>query len=155
VSLDRRLLAAVLCALGLLAGGCGGDDGPSRSAAAERLAVLCAEARLDVEALGLPSERGIVVIRPWANRGTRLSQAIGRLEGGIARERSLLESLAKALDEYYAGLRVGLLVYEQTRSFDAYAAAIERGTAFLEESESLARRLDAPECAVRPFADDG
>ncbi len=95
------------------------------------------------------------MIRPWANRGTRLSEAIGRLEGGTARERSLLESLAKALDEYYAGLRVGLLVYEQTRSFDAYAAAVERGTVFLEDSESIALRLDAPECTVRPFADDG
>lgn len=148
----RHALAAAAAALGVLAAGCGGD-GKERSELVERLAALCTEARLDVEELGLPGEKGIAVVRPWANRGTRLAETIRGLEGGTADEQRLVGRLATALDEYYAGLRVGLLVYEQTKSSDAYAAAVERSTAFLEESEAVARELGAPECATRPFAD--
>lgn len=146
--------AARLCgllAVALVVAGCDGS-GPERSRAVEQLAELCTEARLDIEALGLPGEEGIEVVRPWANRGTRLAGAVGRLEGSTTAEQALLDELATALDEYYAGLRVGLLVYEQTKSSDAYAAAVERSTAFLEDSEAIARRLGAPECATRPFA---
>jgi len=136
----------------LAAAGCGGDD-QSRSQTVERLATLCTQARHDIEELGLPGEQGIVVVRPWANRGTRLAEAVGGLEGGTSNEQRLLGRLATALEEYYAGLRVGLLVYEQTKSSEAYAAAVERSSAFLEESEEVARQLGAPECATRPFAD--
>ena len=141
-----------VAAVAMLAAGCGGDA-PERSETVERLASLCTEARLDIEELGLPGEKGIAVVRPWANRGTRLAEAVGGLGGGTSEEQRLLDELATALDEYYAGLRVGLLVYEQTKSSEAYAAAVERSTAFLEESESVARELGAPECATRPFAD--
>lgn len=146
-------LGLVVAVVATLAAGCGGDA-PERSETVERLAELCTEARLDIEKLGLPGEKGIAVVRPWANRGTRLAETIGGLEGGTTDEQRLVGRLATALDEYYAGLRVGLLVYEQTKSSEAYAAAVERSTAFLEESEEVAREIGAPECATRPFAGD-
>ncbi len=59
-----------------------------------------------------------------------------------------------ALREYYAGLRLGHTVYTQTGSLDAYAAAVERATAFLERAEVIAVDLGAPECAIRPFPED-
>ena len=146
-------LGLVVAVVAMLAAGCRGDA-PERSETVERLAELCTEARLDIEKLGLPGEKGIAVVRPWANRGTRLAETIGGLEGGTTDEQRLVGRLATALDEYYAGLRVGLLVYEQTKSSEAYAAAVERSTAFLEESEEVAREIGAPECATRPFAGD-
>jgi hypothetical protein len=115
---------------------------------------MCEEALDDIEALGLPSERGIGVVRPWANRGTRLAEDLQKLSGGTADERRRLQALGKALDEYYAGLRLGHTIYAQTNSLDAYAATIERAKAFQEEADEIATALGVPECTVRPF-DEG
>ena len=146
-SVGHLLFAVVL----FLAAGCGGDDEPERPALAAELAALCEEARQDVEALGLPAEVGVAVIRPWANRGTRLAEDIRRLDGETQEERELLGSLARAYDEYYAGLRLGATIYASTKSLDAYAATVERAKPFLAEADTLATRLGAPECTVRPF----
>ena len=144
----RRPVVAIL-ALALLAAGCGGDD--DRSAVAEQVAALCEEARVDIEALGLPSETGIAVVTPWANRGTKLANDIRAIEGAGADERAILDDLATALDEYYAGLRLGRTIYEQTRSAEAYAQTIERAKAFQADADDAATRLGAPECTRRPF----
>ena len=80
----RRAGAVLLAVAALLAAGCGGDDEPETDAVVAQLVTLCADARADVEALGLPSEAGFKIIRPWANRGTRLAEDIGRLEGAHA-----------------------------------------------------------------------
>ena len=148
----RLRLAVATSAFAALAG-CGGDD-PARSAVAVELAGLCDGARADIEALGLPSEGGVEIVKPWAERGIRLATAIGRLEGGTPGERRQVRSLADALAEYYAGLRLGYRVYTQTRSLDAYAAAIDRAKAFLERADEAAVALGAPECAIRPFPED-
>ena len=68
-------------------------------------------------------------------------------------ERELLDSLATAYEEYYAGLRLGATIYAQTKSAEAYAATVERGKPFLAEADRLATQLGAPECTVRPFAE--
>ena len=143
----------VMLALGLAVAGCGGDEEPDRPRVAAELAALCEEARQDVEALGLPAEVGIAVVRPWANRGTRRGEDIRRLEAETPEERELLGSLATAYEEYYAGLRLGATIYARTKSAEAYAATVERGKTFLAEADRLATQLDAPECTVRPFAD--
>jgi hypothetical protein len=144
--------AVLALLIALVLAGCGGD-GDERSAAAERAALLCDEARADIEALGLPAEAGIGIVRPWANRGTRLAKDIRVLQGATPSEDETLQKLATALDEYYAGLRLGHTIYTQTKSFDAYAATIERANAFLADADAAAVDLGAPECAVRPFAD--
>ena len=143
----------LLLALALAVAGCGGDDEPDRPRVAAELAALCDEARQDVEALGLPAEAGIAVVRPWANRGTRLAEDVRRLDGETPEERELLGSLATAYEEYYAGLRLGATIYAQTKSAEAYAATVERGKPFLADADRLATQLGAPECTVRPFAD--
>ena len=135
--------------LGVVAAGCGGDD--ERSDVAEQVAALCDEARLDVEALGLPSETGIAVIRPWANRGTKLAKDIRALGGGSESEQETVDALATALDEYYAGLRLGHIIYKQTRSAEAYAQTIERAKAFQADADAAATELGATECTRRPF----
>ena len=150
----RHLFVALALALPLAVAGCGGDDVPERPALAAELATLCDEARQDIEALGLPSEVGIAVVRPWANRGTRLAQDLGRVEGGTAEEQELLDSLSTSLDEYYAGLRLAATIYGQTKSLEAYAATVERANAFLTQADALAVRLGAPECTVRPFDEE-
>jgi hypothetical protein len=133
----------------LLVAGCGGAD--ERSDVADRVAALCDEARTDIEALGLPAETGIAVIRPWANRGTRLAEDIRAVEGASSSEQKTLDALATALDEYYAGLRLGHTIYQQTKSLDAYAQTIERAKAFQEDADAAATELGAPECTRRPF----
>jgi hypothetical protein len=148
-AVPRLVLVALLLALA----GCGGGDESVRSGLSGRLATLCESAREDIEALGLPAERGVGVVRPWADRGARLAEDVNRLDGETPREREQLRSLAAARREYYAGLRLGHTVYTKTRSLDAYAAAVARATTFLERAEALAADLGAPECAVRPFAD--
>ena len=144
----RRIAPILVVVLAVLAAGCGGDD---RSDLAEQVAALCDEARLDIEALGLPSETGIAVIRPWANRGTKLAKDIRALEGGSESEQETVAALATALDEYYAGLRLGHTIYEQTRSSEAYAQTIERAKAFQADADAAATELGAAECTRRPF----
>ena len=148
-----RRAAALAVLLACVAVGCGGEDEPNRPEVARQLGALCEKAREDIEALGLPADVGFDLIPPWAARGTRLADAVAELEGTTPAERTELRSLSAALREYYAGLRLGHTVYTRTRSLDAYAVAVERATTFLERAESLARRLDAPECTVRPFPD--
>ena len=143
-------MVAVLVALVLT--GCGAD-GDERSAAAEQAASLCDDARADIEALGLPAEAGIGIVRPWANRGTQLAKDIRALDGTTPSEDETIRKLATSLDEYFAGLRLGHTIYTETKSFDAYAATVERADAFLADADAAAVDLGAPECAVRPFAD--
>ena len=131
---------------------------PSAPRVAAELAALCDEARQDVEALGLPAEVGIAVVRPWANRGTRLAEDIRRLDGETPEERELLGSLATAYEEYYAGLRLGATIYAQTKSLEAYAATVERAKPFLAEADSArdaARRARVHRAPVRGTNGDG
>lgn len=148
--LHRRSLVPLVLALLALAG-CGGGD--ERSEVAGQVAALCDEAREDIEALGLPAETGIAVVTPWANRGTRLAKDIGALEGGSSSEQETLDALSIALEEYYAGLRLGHTIYKQTKSSEAYAQTVERAKAFLADADEAATTLGAPECTVRPFDD--
>lgn len=148
-----RLASLLVVAFGSTVAGCGGaDEAPERSAFAVRLAALCTSAREDVEALGLPAETGIAVVKPWAARGRRLARDIGELDGGTASERGQLEKLAQQLDAYYKGLGIAFDVYQQTKSSESYGVAADRATANLEVAESLARGLGVSECAERPFA---
>ena len=144
-----RIVSVSVVVLAVLATGCGGDE--DRSEVAEQVAALCDQARLDIEALGLPSETGIAVITPWANRGTRLAKDIRALDGGSASEQETVDALATALDEYYAGLRLGHIIYKQTRSAEAYAQTIERAKAFQADADAAATELGATECTRRPF----
>jgi hypothetical protein len=150
---DRVRFAVVVLLVAALAG-CGGADESTRPTLPERLAALCEDARTDIEALGLPSERGVEIVRPWAARGARLADDVGRLDVATPRERAQIRSLARSLREYYDGLRLGYDVYTRTRSLEAYAAAVDRAKAFLAEADELAAALGAPECAVRPFHED-
>jgi hypothetical protein len=145
------LLSLVALAVGVV--GCGGDDPPQRSPAAEELAELCTTARQDIEALGLPAEVGIDVVKPWAARGRILAREVGKLEGATDTEQRQLDTLATQLDAYYKGLRIAFDVYKGTGSSDSYGVAADRATAYLESAEALARGFGVSECAERPFAD--
>lgn len=147
----RSLVIAACLGLALAVSGCGGAD--DRSAVAEELGTLCAEALADVEALGLPAEGGPDVIGKWANRGRRLAKDVAKLNGETPEERKQVATLADHLEEYYAGLRIGYIVYLQTKSSEAYAASLERANEFLVSAEEVAVAMGADECAVRPFAD--
>ena len=140
-----------LC-LAALAGGCGGSDPPKRSALAERLAQLCDEARADVEALGLPGEKGFSVIPPTAKIGRRLAASVARLQGTTPREKEQVRSLSKYLAFYYGELAAGAKLYLIGQS-EAYQITVERAKPSLVSAEALATRMGAPECAVRPFPD--
>ena len=153
MSAARRAGAVLLAAAALLAAGCGGDDEPDTDAVVAQLVTLCGEARADVEALGLPSEVGFKVIRPWANRGTQLAEDIGRLEGATTEQQAQLAALSRAYDEYYAGLRLGATIYGQTGSLEAYKQTVVRANAFLADADRIATELGATECTVRPFPD--
>jgi hypothetical protein len=150
---DRVRFGLVVLFVAALAG-CGGADESTDSTLSKRLAALCEDARTDIEELGLPSERGVEIVRPWAARGARLADDVGRLDVATPRERAQVRSLARSLREYYDGLRLGYDVYTRTKSLEAYAAAVDRAKAFLAEADAVAVGLGAPECAVRPFPED-
>ena len=149
----RHAGVALLAVAVLLAAGCGGDDEPETDAVVAQLVTLCADARADVEALGLPSEAGFKIIRPWANRGTRLAEDIRDLEGSTPEQQEQLDALATAYDEYYAGLRLGATIYGQTGSLEAYKQTVVRANAFLADADRIATEFGATECTVRPFPD--
>jgi hypothetical protein len=151
----RTWAVVVSLACALTAAGCSEDEPspPPRTATIESLAALCDAALADIEALGLPAEVGIEVVKPWALRGTRMARDIGRLEGGTVEEQTQLEALSGELKEYYAGLLLGYTIYKKSKSSDLYMASLERATTFLVSAEKRATALGAPECATRPFAD--
>lgn len=147
-----RGIATIAVVAVLVGTGCGSDD-PERSTVATRLAALCEQARLDVEALGLPAEQGFSVVEPTANIALRLAADVARLDDAAKAERDQLALFASYLARYGRGLLIGVQAYEATKSADAYAAAVGSVTSLLVSAERLATRMGAPECAERPFAD--
>lgn len=149
------VLVLVSLTLALAATGCGGgDDKPTRSPAVEKLAAVCEQARTDIEALGLPSEAGFEVLKPWSARGKKLVGEIKAIEGATPDEQTQLDQIAQELGEYYAGLALGYEVYRKTKSSEVYAQSIDRASEFLTAAEKRAVALGADECAVRPFPDE-
>ena len=85
----RAALALVaLLLLLVVTAGCGEDE-PKRSQLAEQLAALCDQARPDIEALGLPGDKGFAVVGRrlrsgfaspgrWPARGQRLRPSASR-----------------------------------------------------------------------------
>jgi hypothetical protein len=142
----------LILALTALAAGCGGKDEPKRSALAESLAQLCEQARVDTEALGLPADKGFVVMKPTAARGLRLAAAIKKLKGRTAAEKEQIASLAEYFRFYYNELDAAVKLYAAGQS-EIYAITLSRAKPSLESGEALATRIGAPECAVRPFPD--
>lgn len=145
-------LLAVVLAIAALAAGCGGGE-DDRSEAVARIAALCEKARLDVEALGLPSEKGPDLVGDWANRGRRLAAAVKKVRSDDAEEQQRIESLSTYLTEYYSGLRLAYIVYLQTKSSESYGLALDRAKEFQGEAEALATQMGADECAKRPWED--
>jgi hypothetical protein len=147
----RVSLAIVLVGLALVIGGCG-DDEPERSPLAESLAALCEQARADTEALGLPGEVGIKVMKPTAKIERRLARDIEKLEGTTPAEKEQVASLAKGFDDYWAEIAAGVKLYDAGYT-EGYTITVEGAREKLEGAEALATRMGAPECAVRPFPD--
>ena len=127
-------------------------DEPKRSALAESLAQLCEQARADTEALGLPAEKGFVVMKPTAASGLRLAADIKKLKGTTAAEKEQIASLAEYFRFYYNELAAAVKLYA-AGSPRSYAITLDRAKPSLESAEALATRMGAPECAVRPFPD--
>ncbi len=151
-----RSAGVLIVLVAALAAGCGGggssDDEPERSALALKLAAVCDQARDDIEALGLPGEKGFAIVEPTVKIGKRLAATIKTLAGTTEQEKEQISSLASYYDRYYAELEAGYKLYE-FGSADGFALTVERATALLETAEALATRMGAPECAERAFAD--
>ena len=145
-------IAVVVIGLAVLAVGCGGKDEPKRSALAEQLAQLCDQARADVEALGLPGEKGFSVMKPTAEIGLRFAKDVKKLQATTAAEKEQVASLAEYFRFYYNELRAAVKLYEVGHQ-EVYAITLSRAKGTLESAEALATRMGAPECAVRPFPD--
>jgi hypothetical protein len=139
--------------LGVLGGGCGGGkDEPKRSALVEQIAQLCDKARADTEALGLPGDKGFVVMKPTAAIGLRLAQDLKKLEGTTPAEKKQIATLAEGVRFYYNELAAAVKLYALGQS-EVYALTLSRAKPSLVSAEALATRMGAPECAVRPFPD--
>jgi hypothetical protein len=145
-------IAAVVIGLAVLAGGCGGKDEPPRSALAEELAQLCDQARADTEALGLPGDKGFVVMKPTAAIGLRFAQDLKKLEGTTPAEKKQIATLAEDFRFYYNELAAAVKLYALGQS-EVYSLTLSRAKPSLASAEALAIRMGAPECAVRPFPD--
>jgi len=153
----RRAVAIGLLAAVIVAAGCGGTTSapPSplpRSPLAVKLGALCDRARLDIEALGLPSEQGIAVVAPTVRIGRRLAAQIGALHGRTALERTRLEAISHNLDSYYLQVKGGLDAYKLAGGA-GFQVAVEGAKPALDRAETLATRLGAPECAKHAFDD--
>ena len=149
----RRVgIVVVSIGLAVLAGGCGGKDKPPRSALAEQLAQLCDKARADTEALGLPADKGFVVMKPTAAIGIRLAKDIAKLQGTTVAEKKQIAALAKDFLFYYNELAAAVKLYAVSDS-EVYTITLGRAKPSLERAEKRATAMGAPECAVRPFPD--
>jgi hypothetical protein len=148
-----RIAVAALAAALLAAAGCGSDE-PPRTPLQLRLAALCEQARLDVEALGSPADVGAKVIPSWTHIGRRLATDIGEVHVADPARARQVARLSKLLDSYYGSLKIAYDIYVQTSSSESYATAVERAKPYLESAEALATRMGVPECAVRPFEAD-
>ncbi len=135
----------------MLAGGCGEDE-PERSALAENLAQLCDKARADTEALGLPGDVGVKVVKPTALIGLQLGKDVAKLHGTTPAEKEQVASLAKYLVDYYGEMGAAAK-FNGVAESEAYVIIMEGAKGKLESAEALATRMGAPECAVRPFPD--
>ena len=144
-------IVVVAICLAVLAGGCGEDE-PKRSALAENLAQLCEQARADTEALGLPGEKGFVVMKPTAEIGLQLAKDVKKLRGTTAAEKEQVASLAEYLRFYYAELAAAVKLYSVGQT-EVYGITMNRAKGTLESAEALGTRMGAPECAVRAFPD--
>lgn len=137
----------------LLAAGCGGKDEPKRSPLAESLAAVCERARADTEALGLPGEKGFVVVKPTTEIGLRLARDIKKLKGTTPAEKEQIASIAEYYRFYWNEVRAGAKLYAAGQGLEVYAITVDRAKGTLVSAEALATRMGAPECAVRPFPD--
>lgn len=146
-------IAAVVIGLVVLGGGCGGGkDEPKRSALVEQIAQLCDKARADTEALGLPGEKGFVVMKPTAAIGLRFAQDLKTLEGTTPAETKQIATLAEGFRFYYNELAAAVKLYSVSDS-EVYMITLARAKPSLESAEARATTMGAPECAVRPFPD--
>lgn len=102
--------------------------------------------------LGLPSEKGFVVMKPTAAIGVRLAADVKKLRGTTAAEKEQIASLAGYLLFYYKELAAAVKFYAVGQS-GVYAITLERAKGTLRSAEALATRMGAPECAVRAFPD--
>jgi hypothetical protein len=142
----------VVIGLGVLGGCGGGKDTPKRSALAEQIAQLCDKARADTEALGLPGDKGFVVMKPTAAIGLRFAQELKKLEGTTPAEKKQIATLAEDFRFYYNELAAAVKLYALGQS-EVYSLTLSRAKPSLASAEALATRMGAPECAVRPFPD--
>ena len=142
----------ILVLLAVAAAGCGGKEAPKRSALAEQIAQLCEQARADTEALGLPAEKGFVVMRPTATIGLRMAAKMKKLKATTPAEKEQIASLAEYFRFYYNELAAAVKFYAVGQS-EVYAITLNRAKPSLVSGEALATRMGAPECAVRPFPD--
>jgi hypothetical protein len=147
------LIIVIVVCLAALAGGCGGKSEPERSALAENLARLCEKARADTEALGLPGDKGFVVMMPTAKIGLRLAAEIKKLEGRTPAEQRQVSALAESYRFYYNEMRAAVKLYNVAGS-EVYAITLDRAKPSLASGDALAVSIGAPECAVRPFPDE-
>lgn len=138
--------------LGVLAGCGGGKDEPKRSALVEQIAQLCDKARADTEALGLPGDKGFVVMKPTAAIGLRFAHDLKKLEGTTPAEKKQIATLAEDFRFYYNELAAAVKLYALGQS-EVYSLTLSRAKPSLASAEALATRMGAPECAVRPFPD--
>ena len=151
----RALRVAALVATLLTVAGCGGNDDaaqPVRGPLGAKLAQLCDDNRAAVELLGEPRDKGAAVFRPWARLGRSFVSDVRGLEGATPRQRKLVNRLADSFDAFYGNLKLSYDLFRAGRS-DAIKMTLERAYAHLATAESLAVRLGAPECAIRPFED--
>jgi hypothetical protein len=145
-------IAAVVIGLGVLGGCGGGKDKPKRSALVEQIAQLCDKARADIEALGLPGDKGFVVMKPTAAIGLGFAQDLKKLEGTTPAEKKQIATLAEDFRFYYNELAAAVKLYSLGQS-EVYSLTLSRAKPSLASAEALATRMGAPECAVRPFPD--
>ena len=130
-----------------------------------RLAQLCDKARADTEALGLPADKGFVVMKPTAAIGVRFAEDIGKLEARLPPRRSrsqhsrrtsrLLLQRARSRGEAVRAQRFGAvcdhslpreaLARERRGARDRHGRARVRRTAL---SRALTRRPEV----VSPFS---
>lgn len=153
-----RALAVAVAVVSLVVAGCGSEDEgvPPRAALAADLGALCDRTRVAVEALGEPKDEGARVFKPWARIGHRFVADVRRLPATTALQRRRLGSLADYYAGFYDALAYSYEISESGQSMqrELIKTTLERGYAQLASGETMAKRLGAVECAVRPFDDD-
>jgi hypothetical protein len=128
-----------------------GDDGPTQTPFASQLSKLCVGARTQIEALGQPNEIPISKLYPGTVKIGRAFVAQARALDPPPVQAAAAKRFVEQSALYYDGLSYAYTFLTTQNNQAAFVQIVNGAMANLDNAETAAKELGAPDCALRPF----